>query len=93
MAKARRTTFWMLIRQAAANGQETKRYVKMKRSESSYIPGVEGDYKPGSYYLWYQEAERRKWESVDADLGPALAELKAREAMVVNQNLPQGDSM
>ena len=92
MAKARRTTFWMLIRQAAANGQETKRYVKMKRSGSSYIPGVEGNYKPGSYYLRYQEAGRRKWESVGADLGAALAELKAREAMVVNQSLPQGDS-
>jgi hypothetical protein len=92
MAKAHRTTFWMLIRQTGSNGQETKRYVKMNRSGSSYIPVVDGDYKPGSYYLRYQEAGTRKWESVGADLAAALAELKAREAMVKNQSLPQGDS-
>jgi hypothetical protein len=81
MAKARETTLWMCIEQNGKN-----RYVRMARSGKSYSPKVDGDYRPGSFYLRYREGDRRKWESVGTDLTVALSEQKARQAMLDNAN-------
>jgi integrase/recombinase XerD len=85
MARARTTTLWMYVEK-----EGKQRYVRvLKSGNGRWVPKVEEPYAPGSYYLRYRTNEKRVWESVGTDLQLALAEQKARQAMVTNERQQQ----
>ena len=86
MARKVEATLWMLIR--IRERSVMKRMVKKGRS---YVPRIEGPFKPGSFYLRYTQNGRRIWEAVGNDLALALQEQKARQRALEKPAAPNAD--
>jgi integrase/recombinase XerD len=86
MARKVEATLWMLIR--IRERSVMKRMVKQGRS---YVPRIEGPFKPGSLYLRYTQNGRRIWEAVGSDLTLALQEQKARQRALDKPAAPDAE--